>query len=108
MPLVWGNIVDSFFGKRWGFASLKIPRSVHVNMPKFIARERKQKKQAKHGAQGDTIKAYPADSNIVELLPVSTAEKEKTRQRLREELRAQQPKISAKKKKRLDKYIVCV
>lgn len=50
------------------------------------------------------------DSNAVELLPVSSGEREQRRLKLREELRANKPetKTSAKKRKRLDKYIVCV
>lgn len=71
-------------------------------MPKFTPRQRKHKinKREKHTA------VVPQDTNVVELQPASKTEKEERRQELREELRAQQPKISSKKQKRLDKYIV--
>jgi ATP-dependent RNA helicase DHX37/DHR1 len=38
-------------------------------------------------------------------VPASKTEREEKKQKLREELRAQQPKVSSKKQKRLDKYI---
>lgn len=67
--------------------------------PKFVPRRRKQKHRAKE-TQPQT------DSNVLEIVPLSKDEKEARRQKLREELRSQHPKISAKKQKRLDKYIV--
>ncbi|PGH17235.1 hypothetical protein AJ80_04877 [Polytolypa hystricis UAMH7299] len=70
-------------------------------MPKFVPRQRKHK-----GRDRDKkAAAQPEDSNAVEIQPVSKTEREEKRQKLREELRAQQPKISSKKQKRLDKYI---
>jgi ATP-dependent RNA helicase DHX37/DHR1 len=68
-------------------------------MPKFTPRQRKHRKREK---QPDLAQ----DTNVVELLPVSNTEKEERRRKLKEELKAQQPKISSKKQKRLDKYIV--
>ena len=47
------------------------------------------------------------DANVSEILPTSVAEKEQRRQQLKAQLRAEQPKISGKKQKRLDKYVVC-
>jgi ATP-dependent RNA helicase DHX37/DHR1 len=70
-------------------------------MAKFKPRQRKHKhKQEKQST------SEPAGTNVIEILPISKAEKEERRRKLREELRAQQPNISAKKQKRLDKYIV--
>ncbi|KAI9783715.1 MAG: putative ATP-dependent RNA helicase DHR1 [Peltula sp. TS41687] len=71
-------------------------------MPKFVPRQRKQKKARENGKPS---KLQAQDSNITEMIPSSTTEREERRRRLREELRSQQPKISAKKQKRLDKYI---
>ena len=70
-------------------------------MPKFVPRQRKHKvlertKPAHH---------VPSDSNQVQIVPATKSEKEEKRQRLKEELRAGQSKISSKKQKRLDKYI---
>jgi ATP-dependent RNA helicase DHX37/DHR1 len=70
-------------------------------MPKFVPRQRKQKHRQREAAN------TPVDSNAAEVLPISKEQKEAKRQKLREELRAQHTKISAKKQKRLDKYIVC-
>ncbi|KKK23510.1 hypothetical protein P175DRAFT_0484275 [Aspergillus ochraceoroseus IBT 24754] len=68
-------------------------------MPKFVPRQRKQKQRQKEAA--DAL----VDSNVVEILPASKSEKEARKQKLRDELRSQHSKISAKKQKRLDKYI---
>ncbi|KAK2764932.1 putative ATP-dependent RNA helicase DHR1 [Arachnomyces sp. PD_36] len=70
-------------------------------MPKFTPRQRKHKIKKKEKQPTVT----PQDTNVTELLPVSKTEKEERRQKLKEELRAQQPKVSSKKQKRLDKYI---
>jgi ATP-dependent RNA helicase DHX37/DHR1 len=71
-------------------------------MPKFVPRQRKQKARRREAQSGDA----PQDTNALEITPLSKDEKEERRRKLREELRAQQPKISSKKQKRLDKYIV--
>ncbi|KAF2097434.1 P-loop containing nucleoside triphosphate hydrolase protein [Rhizodiscina lignyota] len=73
-------------------------------MPKFVPRQRKHRVLARQKATGNSA-VQNGDSNTVELLPTSKKEKEERRQQLRKELQAQQPKISSKKKKRLDKYI---
>ncbi|KAJ5302233.1 hypothetical protein PENANT_c008G08827 [Penicillium antarcticum] len=66
--------------------------------PKFTPRLRKQKhRQAQANEQADT--------NAAQLEPVSKDEKEARRQKLQEELRDQHTHVSAKKQKRLDKYI---
>ncbi|EDP47552.1 hypothetical protein KXW65_007507 [Aspergillus fumigatus] len=68
-------------------------------MPKFVPRQRKQKHR--QNSSNDAA----VDTNAVEILPISKSEREARKQKLREELRAQHTKISAKKQKRLDKYI---
>lgn len=68
--------------------------------PKFTPRLRKQK----HRQHPD---GESADTNVAQLQPVSKDEKEARRQKLKGELQEQHPKMSAKKQKRLDKYIVC-
>lgn len=69
-------------------------------MPKFVPRQRKQKHRQQQNADAAT------DSNAAEIKPLPKNEKEARKQKLRDELKAQHPKISAKKQKRLDKYIV--
>ncbi|BCR88973.1 ATP-dependent RNA helicase ECM16 [Aspergillus chevalieri] len=69
-------------------------------MPKFVPRQRKQKHRQKEAA-----KAAPVDTNVSEIQPASKSEREARRQNLREELRSQHEHVSAKKQKRLDKYI---
>ncbi|KAL4941458.1 P-loop containing nucleoside triphosphate hydrolase protein, partial [Aspergillus oleicola] len=66
-------------------------------MPRFVPRQRKQR----HRQQANPV----ADTNAAEIAPLTKSEKEVRKEKLREELRAQNPKISAKKQKRLDKYI---
>lgn len=78
-------------------------------MPKFVPRERKHKvrqRLAQQGGENEANDLAAADPNAVEILPSS--EKEKKKQELKTAIQAQQPKISGKKKKRLDKYIVCI
>ncbi|KAH8695084.1 putative DEAH-box RNA helicase [Talaromyces proteolyticus] len=70
-------------------------------MPPFKPRDRKQR----HRRHDRKVAATPADTNVAEIIPVSNSEKEAKRQQLRDQLREQQPKMSSKKKKRLDKYI---
>ena len=69
-------------------------------MAKFVPRQRKQKNKQKES------RAPPVDTNATEVQPISKGEKESRRQALRDELRAQHTKVSGKKQKRLDKYIV--
>ncbi len=75
-------------------------------MPKFVPRQRKHKINKRVAHDGKSGNGVVSDSNVVELLPVTKTEKEERRIQLREELRAQQSKVSSKKQKRLDKYIV--
>ncbi|OJD16603.1 hypothetical protein AJ78_03243 [Emergomyces pasteurianus Ep9510] len=69
-------------------------------MPKFVPRQRKHKNKQK-----ENHTSSQQDTNVTELAPVPKSEREEKRRKLREELRAQQPSISSKKQKRLDKYI---
>lgn len=75
--------------------------SAPAKMPKFVPRQRKHKNKLK-----ETNPIPQQDTNVAELAPVSKLEKEEKRRKYREELLAQQPRISGKKQKRLDKYIV--
>ena len=85
-------------------------------MAKFVPRVRKQKarmreESSRHAAAAKingTAAAAADNANAEMILPVGKQEQEERRKRLKEELRAQQPqsKISAKKQKRMDKYIV--
>lgn len=75
-------------------------------MPKPVPRQRKSKVRAREAASAPYV--GPEDANVTEILPTSKAEKEERRRKLKEDLRGQQPKISSKKKKRLDHYIVCM
>ncbi|KAL4898577.1 P-loop containing nucleoside triphosphate hydrolase protein [Aspergillus ambiguus] len=68
-------------------------------MPKFVPRQRKQKNKQRDA------RAAPVDTNAAEIAPTSRNDKEARREKLREELRDQNPKGSSKKQKRLDKYI---
>ncbi|KIX96786.1 uncharacterized protein Z520_07506 [Fonsecaea multimorphosa CBS 102226] len=76
-------------------------------MPRFVPRQRKHKVLARQQAQAgpSLANAPPPQSNQEIIVPQSKAEREAKKQKLREELRAQQPHISSKKQKRLDKYI---
>ena len=77
-------------------------------MPKFVSRERKHKVRRRleeNGGSGGDAPLGP-DPNAMEILPSSRTEKETERQAMKDALRAQQPRMSGKKQKRLDKYIV--
>ncbi|OJJ43805.1 hypothetical protein ASPZODRAFT_122885 [Penicilliopsis zonata CBS 506.65] len=68
-------------------------------MPTFTPRQRKQKHRQRENTNASV------DTNVTELLPVSKTEKEEKRRKLKEKIKSQHSKISAKKQKRLDKYI---
>lgn len=74
-------------------------------MPKFVPRQRKhkvlQRTKNEHFSPGTGV-----DSNSLEILPAGKAQQEEKRRELKAQLRSQQPKMSSKKQKRLDKYIV--
>ena len=74
-------------------------------MPKFVPRQRKHKVLArcKTPANDATV-----DANATEILPQEEQERAQKKAALKDELtRESQGKMSGKKKKRLDKYIVC-
>lgn len=75
-------------------------------MPKFVPRQRKHKVLARRkNATGDSNGAD--DANAAEILPVEQQERNAKKAALKEELtKESQSKMSGKKKKRLDKYIV--
>jgi ATP-dependent RNA helicase DHX37/DHR1 len=73
-------------------------------MPKFVPRQRKHKVVARQKSHaGDT----EVDANAPEILPVAQRQREERKAAMKSELVAEkQGKMSGKKKKRLDKYIV--
>lgn len=73
-------------------------------MPPFVPRVRKQKVR-RILQSNSTNSGKHKDSNPLEI-ESSSKSKEESRQALKNELRTQQPVMSSKKKKRLDKYIV--
>ena len=74
-------------------------------MPTKVARQRKRKKIPKKAATENGT-----DSNAYEILPKSTSEREQRRLAIAQELKLQRGSVavSAKKQKRLSKYIVCL
>lgn len=82
-------------------------------MGKFVPRQRKHKhrvreEEERQKAAAKVGVASAGDVNADVILPAGKAEREEKRKMMRDELRAQQPqsKISKKKQKRMDKYIV--
>ncbi|CAD6576678.1 MAG: putative ATP-dependent RNA helicase DHR1 [Alectoria sarmentosa] len=75
-------------------------------MPKFVPRQRKHKVRRRLEQDGGKVGVPTGnDSNAAEILSSTFTEKEKKKQNMKNALRAQQPKISSKKQKRLDKYV---
>ncbi|KAF6241457.1 hypothetical protein HO173_000167 [Letharia columbiana] len=75
-------------------------------MPRFVPRQRKHKVRKRlEQDSGNVGLPNGNDSNAAEIFPGTVAETEKKRQDMRNILRAQHPKTSSKKQKRLDKYI---
>ena len=72
-------------------------------MPRFVPRQRKHRVLARQN--GPTVPSPVTDSNAAILVPSDQAAKEERKRRLKEDLRAQHTQVSAKKQKRLDKYI---
>ncbi|KAG4415236.1 hypothetical protein IFR04_011647 [Cadophora malorum] len=75
-------------------------------MGKFVPRQRKHKvkereRREKEGISNESV----VDSNAVEIIPTAKSEYEEKKRRMREEIKAQGPKISGKKAKRLEKYL---
>ncbi|KAL8894879.1 MAG: hypothetical protein Q9207_008378 [Kuettlingeria erythrocarpa] len=70
-------------------------------MTKFVPRDRKARRKKDRRSRNDGV----PDTNAVEILPSTTSDKERKKKELRDSIRAQQPGMSSKKGKRLDKYI---
>ena len=68
-------------------------------------RIRKQKARARAARDGSTAEV-PIDANALVINPVDQKDRLARKQEMKDALRAQQPQMSSKKKKRLDKYIV--
>ena len=75
-------------------------------MPKFVPRQRKHKVLSRRSARNGTASAQSADTNAIEILPKAGVEREKKKAEMKAALKSQQPAMSSKKQKRLDKYIV--
>lgn len=71
-------------------------------MAPFKRRERKHRVRRRTSEHPDN----GTDTNASEILPASQQELKSRREEMRASLRAEQPKMSSKKQKRLDKYIV--
>ena len=77
-----------------------------LSMPKFVPRQRKHKVLARRKDAVDSNNGAD-DANAAEILPIEQRERNAKKAVLKEELtREAQGKMSSKKKKRLDKYIV--
>jgi ATP-dependent RNA helicase DHX37/DHR1 len=74
-------------------------------MPKFVPRQRKHKVRQRVKHNGDHS-GTTNDSNTVEIVPITNNQKEEKRRRIKDAIHADQPIMSSKKKKRLEKYIV--
>jgi ATP-dependent RNA helicase DHX37/DHR1 len=79
-----------------------------ANMPpKFVSRERKHKVIARRKAASSSRDGAIVDANSEEILPKDQQERKDKAAALKDELiRESQGKVTGKKKKRLDKYIV--
>jgi len=71
---------------------------------KFVPTRQRKRKVLARQAQSHEPSSSLQDTNQA-VITTTKSERENRRQSLRDEFRAQQPKISAKKQKRLDKYI---
>lgn len=71
-------------------------------MAKFVPRDRKKRRRKADNTQDGGI----LDTNVVEVIPPVASEREKKKREIKNSIRAQQPAMSSKKAKRLDKYIV--
>ena len=71
-------------------------------MAKFVPRDRKKRRRKFDNPQDGAV----LDTNVVEVVPTVASEREKKKREIKNSIRAQQPAMSSKKAKRLDKYIV--
>jgi len=72
-------------------------------MAPFVPRQRKYK--VRRRLEGKIRERSGDDSNALEIAP-STTQREEKKKAIKSALRTEQPKMSSKKQKRLDKYIV--
>ncbi|KAL9029057.1 MAG: hypothetical protein Q9196_002665, partial [Gyalolechia fulgens] len=70
-------------------------------MAKFVPRDRKARRKRDRRNHNEGA----LDSNTTEIVPTAISEKEKKKKDIKDSIRAQQPKMSSSKSKRLDKYI---
>ncbi|KAL8734556.1 MAG: hypothetical protein Q9166_001456 [cf. Caloplaca sp. 2 TL-2023] len=70
-------------------------------MAKFVPRDRKKRRRRTEKSHNEEA----PDTNVVEVIPTPASEKEKKKKEIKDSIRAQQPSMSSKKSKRLDKYI---
>ena len=75
-------------------------------MTKFVPRQRKHKVLQKQKHHAGKYKTENGDTNVAEILPAVDARREKKKMEMKAALKAQQPAISGKKQKRLEKYLV--
>ena len=75
-------------------------------MAPFVPRERKHKKRQRF--QDGDLAPDGSNPNAPVVVPASAKERNEKKSAMKAALRAQQPKMSSKKQKRLDKYIVSV
>jgi len=78
-------------------------------MPKFVPRQRKHRVLARRKSDRDAPRDETSshDANATEILPAEKKEREQRKRTIKEDLvRESAGRMSAKKKKRLDKYIV--
>ncbi|KAL8993190.1 MAG: hypothetical protein Q9169_006534 [Polycauliona sp. 2 TL-2023] len=81
--------------------SAALPLSPYFDMARFVPKDRKKRRRKNDKIQSSEV----LDTNVVEVIPKAASEKEKKKNEIRESIRAQQPAMSSKKAKRLDKYI---
>ncbi|KAL8825408.1 MAG: hypothetical protein Q9170_007800, partial [Blastenia crenularia] len=70
-------------------------------MAKFVPRDRKARRKRDRRSHN----AGALDTNTTEIMPAASSEKEKKKKEMKDRIRDQQPNMSSKKVKRLDKYI---
>ncbi|KAL8670280.1 MAG: hypothetical protein Q9168_005164, partial [Polycauliona sp. 1 TL-2023] len=70
-------------------------------MAKYVPRDRKKRRRRNDKSQHGGI----TDTNVVEVIPTAASEKERKKIEIKDSIRAQQPAMSSKKAKRLNKYI---
>lgn len=86
---------------------VEIENAHYMHMAKFVPRQRKHKvlQRQKDKPRRRNIDGGE-DTNVDEIPSASEAQRQAKKQELKDAAKAQQPTMSGKKKKRLDKYIV--